>query len=181
MQASQTLIYEHRNIQRLIKVLKDASEELKAGQKVDPQLFVKSGSFITKYFDQKHHGKEEKIFFALMEDYGFDKDKEPLRTFIIEHDQARAYTRILRQIAFNMGEKDQKSEAELINLIKNFIALLAHHIKNEEQHLFPLADSKFSEDTQKKLTKLFVEFDEDFPEEPLLKKLEELEITTSSQ
>lgn len=175
MQAAQVLAKEHRNIERLIKVLEQALSKFQQGEMVDPQVFIKSGSFITKYMDQKHHGKEEKIFYALMEDYGFDRNKEPLRTFWIEHDQARSYTRSLRRAAFEIEQGKKEAKSEVVNQVRAFIDLLTHHIRNEDNNLFPMAYAKFSEKTHEELARRFEEFDKNFPEEPLLKTLEELE------
>ncbi|TET53898.1 MAG: hypothetical protein E3J54_03200 [Actinobacteria bacterium] len=175
MRASEILMQEHRNISRLIEVLKNASKKLIKGESIDPQIFIKGGSFITQYMEQKHHGKEEKMFDAMMNDYGFEKDKEPLRTFLIEHDQARSYTRALRQAAYQLDHKDNKSKEAVLHQASSYILLLTHHIRNEDNNLFPLADSKFSQETNKELLKQFIEFDKNFPEKPLLEKLYQLE------
>ena len=152
-----------------------AVKDLEQGKDVNLQLFVKCGSFVTHYLDQKHHGKEEQIFFVLMEDYGFDKNKPPLKDFLIEHDQGRNYTIELRQAAYQLEEGNIKKPEELIAKAHQYIDLLTHHIKNEDENLFPLADSKFSEETQEKLIEQFRQFDKNFPEEPLLKRLDDLE------
>ena len=68
MRASEILIKEHRIIERLIRTLKTASQKLEQGEPIDPQVFIKSGSFITQYMEQKHHGKEEKMFNTMMSD-----------------------------------------------------------------------------------------------------------------
>ncbi len=166
---------EHRNIERLIAVLKKATAQLEDGKEVDPQIFIKSGSFITQYMDQKHHAKEEKIFFTLLEKHGFSRDEEPLRNLLMEHDQARKYTRQLRHCAYKMEQEDPTAKEELIDQAHHYIRLLTHHIENEDKDLFPLADSEFSEETQKELVKRFKEYDYNFPEEPLLAKLSDLE------
>ncbi len=175
MKASEILKKEHRVIERLIGLLRKAVKDMEQGKEVNMEVFVRCGSFITAYSDQKHHGKEEQIFFELMEDYGFDKNEAPLKDFLEEHDQARAYTIELRKAAFQMQDDHIKKPEELIAQAHQYIDLLEHHIHNEDENLFPLADSKFSDETQKKLLKQFKEFDDNFPEEPLLKKLDDLE------
>lgn len=175
MAASDVLKNEHRNIERLIKILKTAVQKLEADEAIDPQVFIKSGSFITQYMDQKHHAKEEKIFFTLLEQYGFSRNTNPLKDLLKEHDQAREYTRALRQAAYRLEDGDKSAKSELIERAHQYIRLLTHHIKNEDENLFPLADSKFTDETSADLTERFTEYDENFPAEPLLKKLNELE------
>lgn len=175
MRASEILIKEHIEIGRLIHILEIASKKLEQGEHIDPQVFIKSGSFITQYMEQKHHGKEEKMFKIMMNDYGFDGSKEPLRTFLLEHDQARTYTQALRQSAYKLDQKNPKTKDAVLIHANSYIELLTHHIRNEDKKLFPLADSKFSEDTHKDLVKQFNEFDENFPEKPLLEKLSQIE------
>jgi hemerythrin-like domain-containing protein len=71
MQARGPLMVEHRLIERMISVIKDALVQIESTHRVDPVFVDTAVDFIRIYADRTHHGKEENILFR-------DLDKRPL-------------------------------------------------------------------------------------------------------
>ena len=63
MQARGPLMIEHRLIERMLSVVKNALAEIDSNHKVDPVFVDIAVDFIRVYADQTHHGKEEDILF----------------------------------------------------------------------------------------------------------------------
>ena len=71
MQARGLLTIEHRLIERMISLIKDAKVQIESTHKVDPVFVDTAVDFIRMYADRTHHGKEEDILFR-------DLSKRPL-------------------------------------------------------------------------------------------------------
>ena len=63
MQARGPLMIEHRLIERMISIIKDALIQIESTQEVDPVFVDTAVDFIRTYADRTHHGKEEDILF----------------------------------------------------------------------------------------------------------------------
>ncbi|RPJ15806.1 MAG: cation-binding protein, partial [Deltaproteobacteria bacterium] len=63
MQARGPLMVEHRLIERMLSVIKDALVQIESSQRVDPVFVDTAVDFIRIYADRTHHGKEEEILF----------------------------------------------------------------------------------------------------------------------
>ena len=63
MQARGPLMIEHRLIERMITIIKDATLQIESIHKVDSVFVDTAVDFIRMYADRTHHGKEEDILF----------------------------------------------------------------------------------------------------------------------
>ena len=81
---------EHRVIERVIAVLRQATDALEAGKPVPPQVFNNAIDFIRNFADTCHHAKEEGVLFASMEARGFPRQGGPIQVMLLEHEEGRA-------------------------------------------------------------------------------------------
>lgn len=144
MDAIETLMTEHRLIERVCDALEGFADAVarRAGEdKAELSRFV---TFISRFADGWHHGKEEDILFAAMVERGFSREAGPVAVMLMEHDRGRAYVAALRQLA----EKDEPwtddDRRRLIEAARGYSGLLHNHIHKEDAILYPMAEQHLS-------------------------------------
>lgn len=144
MRANEILMAEHRNIERVLGALETAVDKLEAGEVVRPSFFGDATTFIREYADGCHHRKEEDVLFRAMVQAGMPKDGGPIGVMLAEHEQARAYTRTMREGAARWQEGDPSAQEAVCRAARAYAALLREHIMKEDEILFPLAAARIS-------------------------------------
>lgn len=140
MKATDVLMEEHRVIERVIAVLEKAAEKLEQGQAVRTELFIEAADFIQGFADGCHHRKEEGVLFKSLEDHGMPVQGSPVGVMLMEHYQARFYTRNLRSAALQLAGGDSNAAFAVIKNAREYALLLRQHIQKEDQILFPMAN-----------------------------------------
>ncbi len=154
MEATQVLMSEHRVIERVIRALAIAAQRLEAGSPVRPGFFIGATDFISGFADGCHHKKEEGVLFPALVANGLPAQGGPVGVMLYEHEQGRAYTRIMREAAARL----QAEPAARVVLAENalaYAALLRQHIQKEDNVLFPMADRILSTEQQRQVLEGF--------------------------
>lgn len=152
MKATKILMEEHRVIERVIATLEEAAHRLAENQAVRHGLFIEATDFIRGFADGCHHRKEEGVLFQSMAAYGVTVEGGPIGVMLSEHEQARLFTRNLRQAAERLDAGDQTAKNDVILNSLNYVMLLRQHILKEDNVLFPMADKVLPPDEQDRLT-----------------------------
>ena len=138
MDAIETLMTEHRAIERAIDALGAFAEAVRRGAASDPAELGRFVTFIRDFADTAHHGKEEDVLFAAMVEAGFPRHAGPIGVMLAEHDQGRAHVAVLAGLA----GRDAWSDADRLALCEaalGYGALLRAHIQKEDPILYPMA------------------------------------------
>lgn len=141
MKATEILMQEHRVIERVLDALDVAVGRVEHGGDIHPSFFLDATDFIRGFADGCHHQKEEGVLFKTMAAAGIPEGTGPLAVMLAEHEQARAYTRGLREAAQRLQAGDQRALAEVIRNTRGYVRLLREHILKEDAVLFPMANS----------------------------------------
>ncbi len=155
MKATFVLKEEHRVIERVLAALQRAVERLEQGTKMDMSFFTDAADFIAGFADGCHHRKEEGVLFEAMLGAGLPRTGGPIAVMRAEHEQARAYTRGMREAAARFQAGEQEALPELIQNARAYVALLRDHIAKEDNVLFPMAEGLIPEPEQSKLVAEF--------------------------
>lgn len=161
MRPTETLMHEHRVIEKMLDVVEVAAERLEAGGEVDPEVFAQAAEFFRSFADRCHHGKEERHLFAKLVEKGLSRDSGPIAVMLAEHDQGRAHVRAMAEAADRLKEgdpataSDQSAVVDLTAHAQGYVELLRAHIQKEDRILFPLADRVLGEAEQEALAKTF--------------------------
>jgi len=139
MKATETLMSEHRVIERVIQALEIAASHLEQGGSVRPGFFVDAADFIKGFADGCHHKKEEGVLFKALEEAGLPADEGPVGVMLFEHEEGRAFTRAMREAALKMAQDPSAREAVIENA-RGYASLLRGHILKEDRILFPMAE-----------------------------------------
>lgn len=98
MNAIELMIEEHKNIKRMLKVIRGYCYKVLKNENVDYNDFYKIIDFVRNYADKHHHSKEENILFTIM-DRQFNMIKSgPIMGMLIEHDMGRLYMQIWKML-----------------------------------------------------------------------------------
>lgn len=140
MQATKTLIDEHRVVERVLAVLEKAAGRLESDRGVQADFFLSAADFIKGYADGSHHNKEEGLLFPAMEAAGIPRQGGPIGVMLAEHEEGRRLTRLMRAAAEKLAAGETAAKSEVIVNARAYTRLLHQHIAKEDQVLFPMAD-----------------------------------------
>lgn len=140
MEATETLIDEHRVIERVLDAMETAADRLEQGEALRPGFFTDCATFATGFADGCHHQKEEGVLFPAMAAVGVPTEGGPLGVMLREHEQGRAYIRGLRESAAALGAGNASAREALVSYARGYVDLLRAHIAKEDNILFPMAD-----------------------------------------
>ena len=161
MSPIQTLMDEHRLIERMIGALSVYAKRVQGGEdlpRADLDGFVR---FLQGFADTHHHGKEEDILFAAMIEQGMPKEMGPLGVMFAEHDEGSGYNASLAEVAGADGSWDEAQRTQLGWAASSYANLLLAHIQKEDQVLYPMADQMLPEGVWQAIEKTFATFEAD--------------------
>lgn len=152
MSAIQLMVDEHKNIKRMLGVIRKYCFKVLKNEEVDYKDFYKIIDFVRNYADKHHHGKEEDYLFnRMIEEIKGPAEKLVRQGMLVEHDFGRLYMQNLEKalIAFEKGEEEAK-----LDIIANAIGytdLLHRHIEKEDDVVYKFAERSLSKETLEQL------------------------------
>ena len=140
MDAVETLMNEHRTIERVLDALVGFSEDTVRRGTTEKEELARFVTFVREFADACHHGKEEDILFTAMVDSGFPRNGGPIAVMLHEHDQGRALVQILRARAEQPAAWSDADRQEIAEVARGYSAMLHAHIHKEDAVLYPMAE-----------------------------------------
>ncbi len=151
MDAIETLMNEHRAIERALDALVAFADDAGRRGATEAKELGRFVEFIRKFADACHHGKEEGILFAAMVDHGFPRDGGPIAMMLLEHDRGRALVSMLRKYAEAPGEWSAEDRRQITDAAHAYADLLRAHISKEDAILYPMAERHLPPETMRKV------------------------------
>jgi hemerythrin-like domain-containing protein len=146
MDVIETLMNEHRTIERVLDGLVAFAEKARREGTTDKEELARFVTFARAFADAAHHGKEEDILFAAMVESGFPRDGGPIAVMLHEHDQGRGLVTVLHQRAEQQEPWSDEDRQEVAEVARGFAHMLRAHIQKEDQILYPMAEQHLSPD-----------------------------------
>jgi len=144
---------EHRVIERMLKLLWDASNRLERGNEIDLEFFVDAGDFFSNFADKCHHAKEENLLFEKMVERGVPREVGPIPVMLSEHTDGRMHVKKINELA---GKKlGPKEQAQLVENGRDYVSMLTKHIQKEDSILYPMANDVLTAGDQRELEEGF--------------------------
>jgi hemerythrin-like domain-containing protein len=160
MQARGPLMIEHRLIERMISLIKDALVEMESTHKVDPVFVDTAVDFIRMYADRTHHGKEEDILFRELRKRPMSADDQRvIKELIDEHIFGRQTTKALVEANTRYRNGDESALADIAARLHTLIAFYPKHIQKEDKIFFPASRAYFTDEEDQAMLAEFWEFD----------------------
>jgi len=160
MQARGPLMIEHRLIERMIAVMRQAATRIKAGDAIDPVFIDTVVDFIHIYADRTHHGKEEEILFRDLAKRDMSaEDRGLMNELIEEHVLGRKVTRELVEANGRHRKGDPSGLQGIAAKLDTLADFYPRHIEKEDKIFFPAARAYFTEAEDQAMLVEFWEFD----------------------
>jgi hemerythrin-like domain-containing protein len=176
MQARGLLMIEHRLIERMIAVIKDALANIQSSGKVDPLFVDTAVDFIRIYADRTHHGKEEDILFRGLERRELSvEDRRLMKELVEEHLFGRQTTKALVEANTRYRNGDDSALSDISIGLHTLVEFYPRHIEKEDKVFFPAARAYFTEDEDRMMLVDFWEFDRKMIHEKYKSVVEELQ------
>ena len=150
---TEQLMKEHRLIEKILEVLAALANDAEQGTGPDPARARDTLTFFREFADRCHHGKEERHLFPRLAEHGYGPQMGPVAVMLSEHDQGRAYLRAVGEALENLDAPGTR--ARFAQAARGYVELLKGHIYKEDNILFRLADSCFTDEDQRTVAEGF--------------------------
>lgn len=134
------MMEEHRNIKRMLAVMRKACLKVLNGREIDYGDFENMIEFVRNYADRHHHGKEEKLLFnRMIDEIGGAAEKLVRNGMLVEHDLGRLHIMILEEALDKLKAGDEEAKLDVIAEAVSYTHLLTRHIDKEDNAVYPFA------------------------------------------
>jgi hemerythrin-like domain-containing protein len=151
MTPAEQLKEEHEGITLMLKILEKVCAKMEAKEKVDQGDQERIVEFFKIFVDQCHHGKEEDLLFPAI----VPMEGKLISILLGEHSEGRRYVRAMGYGLTQMKKVGGDAGAEYAANAQKYIALMAQHIRKENNVLFPMLDSLLAKKKQRELMEGF--------------------------
>lgn len=146
MNSINLMIEEHKNIKRMLNIVKKMCFILLKHDNINFEDFNKAIDFIKHYADEHHHGKEEQILFKeMVEKLGTMGKNLITHGMLVEHDYGRLYIQQLKAALEKVKQGDEVSKLDIIANAVGYTNLLERHISKEDDLVYKYGANNLSE------------------------------------
>ena len=143
---TRALVHEHRLILRMLTLLEINAPRTGSGTYDNYRFYLDGVDFIRNYADRFHHAKEEDVLFEALVKNGIPRDNSPVAAMLMEHDQGRAFVKVMEAAALAALSGESGHNQEIADNALGYAALLREHIAKEDDILYPLAERVIPEE-----------------------------------
>jgi hemerythrin-like domain-containing protein len=140
---------EHRTILPVLEAAEAEIGRIDGGAGIRQTFWIGICDFLENYADRCHHGKEEDLLFAELEQAGLPRNMGPTACLREEHETMRGLRRRMAQ-ALETGDA-----RGLCRVSHQLIDTLREHIRKEDQVLFPMAKLMLGHEAVRRLRQGF--------------------------
>ncbi|MEM0483426.1 MAG: hemerythrin domain-containing protein [Pyrobaculum sp.] len=144
----------------------------------DPEAVHFLIQFIQRFVDQCHHSIEEYVLFQGVNRQGFPYLGSPIYVMTSEHGIGRYLARVMEELYTAWKNGDQNALKELADYAKLYIDHISEHIMKENNVLFPMLESSYSEVSSSRTVE---DIEKENQHDYWMAKLEELKKSWSGQ
>lgn len=140
MTATEMLVEEHKQIQKVLDWGEAELARIAAGQPPDAGKLLQAVDFIRNFADRCHHAKEEGVLFRRLVERGMPRESGPIAAMLHEHELGRAHAAAIAASIEDAARGEAGAIARLREHLGGYVALLRAHINKEDGALYPMAD-----------------------------------------
>jgi hemerythrin-like domain-containing protein len=150
---------EHRIIETVIKSLQDATVALDQRRRLNIPKLRTVVEFLRVYADQRHHGREEALFFPILVKRGVPAQGCPIGGLNNEHEKGRALESVLDEGITSYEQKLSGADHAVRQTLQEIIDLYRKHLWMEDAMVFPMAEKLITETDNEELKEKFADLD----------------------
>ena len=170
------LMIEHRLIERMLIVIKDALLKIEFKHEIDPVFVDIAVDFIRVYADRTHHGKEEDILIRELKKKTLSPtDEQTMNELIREHALVRQITTLISNANDRYRSGDDIALIVIANNLKTIIEFFPKHIEKEDKKFYPASRAYFTDEEDEAMLAEFGELDRKMVYEKYKAVVEKLE------
>ena len=159
------LIQEHKNVSRMLLVIRKVCFKFMETNEIDYEDFDKIISFIRNFADGHHHHKEEIFLFNKMVEHLGQAGKNAItHGMLVEHDLGRLYIKNLIEALENYKNDNKEAKLDIIANAISYATLLENHIHKEDNIIFNFAKRGLSKELLELVDKECMEYEQNYPE-----------------
>jgi len=152
MKLIELMVEEHKNIKRMLAIIRSYSYKVLKGEDVPTSDFRAFIDFVRNYADKYHHGKEEEMLFKhMLEELGPIADKIIRYGMLVEHDLGGLYMGELEIAIKKVEDGDMEAKLDIIANAVGYANLLTRHINKEDNVIYRFAENNLSKETLEQL------------------------------
>ncbi len=151
---------EHRHIETVIKSLRDAAVALDRRQRLNAQKLRTVVEFLRIYADQRHHQREEALFFPVLIKRGVPTQGCPIGGLNHEHEKGRALVSALDEWITFYEQQRPGADIELRQTLQAIVDLYQKHLWVEDAMVFPMAQRLMTVADNRELKEQFANLDQ---------------------
>ncbi len=160
MNAIDLMMEEHKDIKRMLVVVRKACFKVFQGEDINYEDFYLIINFIRDYADSHHHKKEEVILFnKMVDEIGETAEKIIKYGMLVEHDFGRLYINSLDEALKNLKEGNKESILDVVSNAISYTHLLERHIEKEDKVIYKFAQRELNENILKNIDNECIEFE----------------------
>ena len=172
MNAIELMNEEHKNILRIIKVVRKVCFNIMKGTEINYKDLEDIIEFIRNYADSHHHKKEEDILFnRITENLGQLGEKLVKHGMLVEHDYGRLYISNLVEAIEKVKGGDEEAKLDIIANAISYTHLMERHIDKEDRVVYTFAERNLKENILDEINSECLKFEDD--NETVKNKLQE--------
>ena len=159
------LIQEHKNVSRMLLVIRKVCFKFMETNEIDYEDFNKIINFIRNFADGHHHNKEEIFLFNKMVEHLGQAGKNAItHGMLVEHDLGRLYIKNLIEALENYKNDNKEAKLDIIANAISYATLLENHIHKEDNIIFNFAKRGLSKELLELVDKECMEYEQNYTE-----------------
>ncbi|MBQ3422208.1 MAG: hemerythrin domain-containing protein [Romboutsia sp.] len=159
------LIQEHKNVSRMLLVIRKVCFKFMETNEIDYEDFDKIINFIRNFADGHHHNKEEIFLFNKMVEHLGQAGKNAItHGMLVEHDLGRLYIKNLIEALENYKNDNKEAKLDIIANAISYATLLENHIHKEDNIIFNFAKRGLSKELLELVDKECMEYEQNYTE-----------------
>ncbi len=155
MIALDILAAEHRAIERELEILIEIAGEFERRAPVPLDTVDAVLDFLQQVADGVHHKKEEQELFPLLTERGGMPDPSVLRSLLDQHDAGRTHVQQMRDSLNRLRGGQRAGAIDFSTTARIYADLLRHHIRIEDDYLYPIAAKVLTPEDDRRLCAAF--------------------------